>query len=133
MAPGFELVGHIPEVGVLGAKTVPATLSPAEVRGSAKRVRSGVIVSIGKGAASPLAQDLYDITINERDHGWLERPLGLLSSPITLLNMDCERFAVTVQPRPRLAVFALEVACCSLVKRMSAYCCFRRPSLRSCR
>ena len=85
VAPGFELVGHIPEVGVLGAKTVPATLSPAEVRGSAKRVRSGIIVSIGKGAASPLAQDLYDITINEGDHGWLERPLGLLSSPITLL------------------------------------------------
>ena len=81
MAQGFELVGHIPEAGVFRAKAVPATLSPAEVRGSAKRVRSGVIASTGKDAAGPLAQGLYDITIDERDRGWLEGPLDPAELP----------------------------------------------------
>eukprot|EP00439_Symbiodinium_sp_Y106_P048859 s4496_g6.t1 len=81
MAQGFELVGHIPEAGVFRAKAVPATLSPAEVRGSAKRVRSGIIASTGKDAAGPLAQGLYDITIDERDRGWLEGPLDPAELP----------------------------------------------------
>ena len=75
IASGFDLMGHIPEAGVFRSKTVPATLTPDEVRRTAKHTRQGILLGAAEGLRDEHASRLYEITLEERDKGWLQGPV----------------------------------------------------------
>ena len=75
IASGFDLMGHIPEAGVFRSKTVPATLTPDEVRRTAKHTRQGILLGAAEGLRDEHALRLYEITLEERDKGWLQGPI----------------------------------------------------------
>ena len=71
---GFELMGPLPSSGVLQKKNTFATLTSEEVRANAASTRKAIWNSCKGSASDRVAQEVFRITKEERDCGWLEGP-----------------------------------------------------------
>ena len=81
MAPGFELMGPIPTGGVFPRKFQHATLTPTQVRKMADISRQAIWKATMKCRDVDLAKDVHQITLEERDRGWLKGPYALSELP----------------------------------------------------
>ena len=71
---GFELMGPLPLSGVLQKKTTFATLTPEEVRANAASTRKAIWNSCKSTTCDRVAEEVFRITQEERNQGWLEGP-----------------------------------------------------------
>ena len=72
---GFDLMGDLEGPASLPRKVTYATLTPDQVRSTARDTRRAIMLSAQSARDSDMDQALYDVTMDEVDRGWLEGPL----------------------------------------------------------
>ena len=81
VADGFDLVGKLPESHVFSRKLRPASLAPESLRNIAPKARAAVLASVRSSGDAQMDRDLYQVTLAERDKGFLEGPVDPDSIP----------------------------------------------------
>ena len=82
IARGFDLMGDIPLVGfVYPEKATHATLLPEQVRDMASVARAAIWEATKKVVEPEITEEVYKITMEERDRGWLRGPFSFGSAP----------------------------------------------------
>lgn len=82
IARGFDLMGDIPLVGfVYPEKATHATLLPEQVRDMASVARAAIWEATKKVVEPEITEEVYKITMEERDRGWLRGPFSLDQLP----------------------------------------------------
>ena len=81
IAKGFNLMGEIPSGSIYPAKYMHATLLPDQVREMAGLGRSAIWESTKKVSDHDISSEVYKITMEERDKGWLRGPFELGELP----------------------------------------------------
>ena len=71
---GFDLAGPIPASNVYKKRKRFATLRTADLRSSAKRIRTGIIHSVRSSGDLEMDNALYEVTQEELRTGWLHGP-----------------------------------------------------------
>ena len=81
MCSGFDLLGQIPESSVLPKKHTDALLTVEEIRSLTPDVRAAILQTANKGSDPEIASAVHQLTLEERDKGWLRGPIDLPSVP----------------------------------------------------
>ena len=81
MCSGFDLLGQIPESSVLPKKHTDALLTVEEVRSLTPDVRAAILQTSNKGSDPEISNAVHQLTLEERDKGWLRGPIDLPSVP----------------------------------------------------
>ena len=81
LCSGFDLLGQIPEWGVLPKKHTDALLTVAEVRALTGDVRAAILTSSGDSKDPDIASVVHKLTLEERDKGWLRGPIEVSAIP----------------------------------------------------
>lgn len=82
IARGFDLMGDIPLVGfVYPEKATHATLLPEQVRDMASVAHAAIWEATKKVVEPEITEEVYKITMEERDRGWLRGPFSLDQLP----------------------------------------------------
>ena len=89
---GFDLMGEIPSGGSFPLKPTFPSLTPEQVRQVAMFARASTWQNAKRTTKDGMAEDLYKITLDERDKGWLEGPFSLEQLPAT--SVLTKRFGV---------------------------------------
>ena len=71
---GSELTGPLPSSGVLQKENTFATLTPEEARVNTASAREAIWNSCKGTTSDRVAQEVFRITEEEKDDGWLEGP-----------------------------------------------------------
>ena len=82
MAGGFDLVGRIPASGVFSKRKSMASITPDDLRTTAKRTRVGIVHSI-RSSGDDIDRGVYAATRDELDRGWLHGPYKIEEIPRT--------------------------------------------------
>jgi hypothetical protein len=78
---GFDLLGPLPKTGIMPSKLTVATLTPQDVKDASDTSRLAIWNSTRKCVDDDLCKDVYRLTLEERDSGWLKGPLSLEDLP----------------------------------------------------
>ena len=81
IAQGFNLMGNIPTGSIYPVKPSYATLLPEQVRGMADLARPAIWEAAKNIVDPEIAAEVYRITLEERDKGWLRRPFAPQDHP----------------------------------------------------
>lgn len=81
MCSGFNLLGQIPASSVLPSKHTDALLTVEEVRAMTPDVRCAILQPTGKINDPELIAAVHQLTLDERDKGWLRGPIDLSAVP----------------------------------------------------
>lgn len=78
---GFDLMGSIPVGSIYPEKATHATLLPDQVRNMAGTARAAIWEATKKVVDPETTEEVYRITLEERDKGWLRGPFTLDQLP----------------------------------------------------
>ena len=81
IAKGFNLMGEIPSGSIYPEKYMHATLLPDQVREMAGLSRAAIWESAKRVVDRDISSEVYKITMEERDKGWLRGPFELGDLP----------------------------------------------------
>ena len=99
IASGFDLVGQLPTSNVFSKKMRPASLAPESLRELAPKARAAVIASVRPSGDVQLDKELYEVTLAERDKGFLEGPIKVEDIPFA--GTVTRRFGVSQKGKLR--------------------------------
>ena len=99
IANGFDLVGQLPASNVFSKKMRPASLAPESLRELAPKARAAVMASVRSSGDFQLDKELYEVTLAERDKGFLEGPIKAEDIPFT--GTVTRRFGVSQKGKLR--------------------------------
>ena len=72
---GFDLLGDLPSSRVFNRRSTFATLTPDQVRATAKLNREAIFNSVGRDMGQDICEGVYEATTKELNEGWLDRPV----------------------------------------------------------
>jgi hypothetical protein len=75
IAIGVDQIGIAPYSNALNRKMVPATVSESELRARSPLARRELISKCTSSGSKEQDEELYRITLEERDNGWLSGPM----------------------------------------------------------
>ena len=81
MSKGFDLMGQLSTGGAFPNRMQHATLTPDQVRDMSNISRQAIWRATRRASNPDLVQDVYQITLDERDKGWLRGPFNLEELP----------------------------------------------------
>ena len=81
IACGFDLMGDIPVGSIYPGKATHATLLPQQVREMSSTARAAIWEATKRAPEPMVAEEVYKITMEERDRGWLRGPLSMDQLP----------------------------------------------------
>ena len=99
IASGFDFVGQLPTSNVFSKKVRPASLAPESLRELAPKARAAVIASVRSSGDVQLDKELYEVTLSERDKGFLEGPINVEDFPFA--GTVTRRFGVSQKGKLR--------------------------------
>ena len=74
---GFDLLGDLPSSNVFNARSTFATLTPDQVRATARLNREAIFNSVGRDMDQDICEGVYDATLKELGEGWLDGPIDV--------------------------------------------------------
>ncbi len=72
---GFDLLGDLSKSNVFNSRATFATLTPGQVRSTARFNREAIFNSVSKAMGQEICEGVYDAILQEIDQGWLEGPV----------------------------------------------------------
>ncbi|CAE7198396.1 ubiad1 [Symbiodinium natans] len=99
MSKGFALGGPIPYCPEFRAKRTAATMAVDDLRGSAQRMRKGILNSTKSSGDDVVDAETYRVTLDEVERGWLDGPLK--ESDLGASSLLTRRFGVVQNNKTR--------------------------------
>ena len=78
---GFDLMGPLPETGIMPSRVTVASLTPAEVRAAAPINNRATLEATKQCQDREMAEAVYDATLKEKSSGWLTGPIRFEDLP----------------------------------------------------
>ncbi len=93
---GFDLLGDLPSSRVFNSRSTFATLTPDQVRVTAKLNREAIFNSAGRDMDQDICEGVYEATTKELNEGWLDGPVDakvLLDHDIVTRRFGVKQFS----------------------------------------